>query len=71
MCNFKRLVQTVSSAAFLFGYLFEKLTKTKKKIFKRNFMQKKQEGDRKDKVLQILVQFAGTYLRESSGNKVL
>ena len=27
--------------------------------------------DKKDKVLQILVQFAGTYLRECPGNKVL
>ena len=29
----------------------------------------KKERDRKDKVLQILVQFAGTYLRECPGKK--
>ena len=32
------------------------------------FYTKKQERDRKDKVLQILVQFAGTYLREVGPN---
>ena len=29
------------------------------------------ERDRKDKVLQILVQFAGTYLGECPGKKVI
>ena len=40
--------------------------------FKQNsYKRNKEERDRKDKVLQILVQFAGTYLRECPGNKVL
>ena len=40
-------------------------------MLKRNFIQKiknKKEKDRKDDGLQILVQFAGTYLRECLGN---
>ena len=40
------------------------------KFVKRNFIQnKKKEKDRKDKVLQILVQFVGTYLRENPGKE--
>ena len=45
---------------------------TDNKFLKSNFIQRNQkERDRKDKVLQIFVQFAGIYLKECPGNKVL
>ena len=69
MCNFKRLVQTVSSNGkfriFLVRILIRKYY-TDNKVFKKEFHTKetRKEEIKKDKVLQILVQFAGTYLRE-------
>ena len=58
--------------SFLVRILIRK-DNTENKVFKKEFSTKKQKKkrDRKDKVLQIFVQFGGTYLRECPGNKVL
>ena len=73
--SFSALFQTVSSNGKFLNFLVRILIRkdnTDNKFLKRNFIQRnKKERGRKDKVLQILVQFAGTYLRKCPGNKVL
>ena len=68
----------VSSSSKFYSFLVRiqiQKDNTENKVFKKEFYtketRKKKKGDRKDKGLQILVQFAGTYLRECPGNKVL
>ena len=59
------------SAAFLFGYCFEKITQIMK-FLKGNFVQRNiKESDRKDKVLQILVQCAGNLSERGSRKRIL
>ena len=76
MCNIKWEIQKVNLdskfRSFLVWILIQKDNKDNK-VFEKEFYTRKnkKERDRKDKVLQIIVQFAGTYLRKCLGNKVL
>ena len=70
------VIQTISSNGKFHSFLVRILVRkdnTDNKVFLREFYTKetkKKKKERDRKVLQILVQFARTYLTECPGNKV-